>query len=151
MWMHLMEPARAAREYQPYIVPEIQADDLMDQEAPQASEEVLPEETEALMEVALTQELLEVPVEEVPVEDVSVEEVPPEEEFYSPEEEIQQIPQAVAAEIPKLPEPAPAVPTPSAGESSSQEPEHSTEPNPRPGKSKRRRSGRKRHRRGKPG
>lgn len=142
VWMHLVEPQRPAREYQPYIVPEIQADELMNAEDAPAAEAALPEDAEVFVEVALAPE---------PVEDIPAADVPLEEEFYSPEEDIAEPPQVFEAEIANLSEPAPAGPPLSAESDSSPPAQSSVDPNPRPNRSKRRRSGRKRNRRGKPG
>jgi hypothetical protein len=138
VWMHLREPPRPNREYHPYIVPEIQADELIGTEDVPTPAENLPEEIGAPAEAALAEEHLEAPVEE---------------EFYSPEDDIQETPMTVEEPVPNLPEPAPdEPPTPQVetAELTAQEPPPSMEQQPRPGKSKRRR-GRKRNRGGKPG
>jgi hypothetical protein len=145
VWMRLVEPARAARDYQPYIVPEIQADELADQEDAPVTEDAVLVEADVLTEAA--------PPEELP-------DLPGEEEFYAPEETAEDIPasfrQGVVAPI----EPAiieappselvPIEPPPADVPPAGQPSPPSSEQQPRPGKSKRRR-GRKRNRRGNPG
>jgi hypothetical protein len=136
--MRLVEPARAARDYQPYIVPEIQADELADQEETSRVDDGVLDDAEAIAE----------PAPPLETDDALVEE-----EFYSPEEDtLAEIPPPLEPEVTALSEPA-AVEPPSAEVSaaSATEPsQQSTEQRPRPGKSKRRR-GRKRNRGGKPG
>ena len=147
LWMRLIENQRFVREYQPYIVPEITADDLAGDEEPAASEPAIAEEA-VLVEV----EVIEPAEVESPLED--------DDEFFSPEDRAEDNPPLIeppASEPepsvrlePLLAEPASepsaAEPEPEPAVPSDRPPESPPKDQPRPGKS-RRRSGRKRRRR----
>jgi hypothetical protein len=146
MWMRLIEDRRLVWEYEPYIVPEIAADDLMEDEEPAPSESVI------VAEAVLVEMIGPVEIESP---------LPEAEDFYSPEAEAEVSPPVGEPSAPEPPEPIPPEPIPpepitpeppaaeSAPEpvSSDSPPETTPKEQPRTGKSRRRRSGRKRHRR----
>jgi hypothetical protein len=139
VWMRLVEAQRENRPYQPYIVPEIAADELLVDEEPD------PGESPTSVEAAVLEEI-------IPPADV--EEFSLDDEFYSPEEDpdetLDETPGIVEVSIPE-PVETPAdeqAPSPEPEASSVQPPESAPKEQPRQGNSRRRRSGRKRSRRG---
>ncbi len=127
IWMRLVESQRENREYEPYIVPEIQADELLGDEEPTPSETHTLKEPAAVVETVQPAEIEAPPSEE--------------EEFYSPEEENEDNPSATE---PTASEPAVE---PTVSEPDTEKPaEPAAQEKPRRGKPRRRRSGRKRSR-----
>jgi hypothetical protein len=132
VWMRLVESQRESRVYQPYIVPEIQADELIGEEEPTPIEPPLVEEVAML-------------VETIEPGDIDAELL--EDEFYSPEDELDDPPAGVDIADSEPLEFSISKPEVETGPSPDQQPETSSHEQARPGKPRRRRSGRKRSRR----
>lgn len=139
VWMRLVEEQRESRPYQPYLVPELAADELLADHEPQG------EESPVSVEVSAA-------VEEVESESVSspIDEIPPPEQDAG---EIEWPAESATVESPEI-EPAAEAQNSASETGQAQEatPDSSEKPPQGKGKrSKRRRSSRKRNRRSKGG